>query len=185
MWECDRAELQRTLTLKQTNESRVPTLFCVLNMDNMQAAGIPRPFTVFCFTSWDGFVLLMLTRVSTLCRGCLNDTVYYSTHNLSRCLMLSLYTEYKTLTRSMLLFNPQSADVFFGPREVGGLRYLMFQPDFLSYNMFLNYVSQGCLTFCPVHYQSSFTSRLTQTGTRRQTLSLQLHAFFMSASPFM
>lgn len=131
--------------------------------------------------------------LSTICTGSSNETFYYSIHNLRHCAIIFLLPDwwfdvcarYKTQTRPPLLFYPQSADVFLRPREVGGRSYLMFQRYFLSYNMFLNYVSQACLTFCPVHYQSSFTSRLTQTGTLRQTLSLQLHAFFMSASPFM
>lgn len=153
----------------------------------IQAAGVRCPLNPFCLTSWIDFSSWCWHKcpLSTLCTSSLNETSYYSIHILSPCFMFSVHAEYKTQGGSPLLFYPQSADVFFGPREVGGRSYLMFQRDFLSYNMFLNYVSQVCLTFCPVHYQSSFTTRLTQTGTRRQTLSLQLHAFFISASPFM
>lgn len=52
--------------------------------------------------------------------------------------------------------------------------------------MFFNYVSGLRLAFCSAHYQSSFTSHFTQTGTLRlsQSPSLQLQMFFMSTSYF-
>lgn len=55
-----------------------------------------------------------------------------------------------------------------------------------SFTMFFNYVSCVRLAFCSAHYQSSFTSHFTQTGTLRpgQSPSLQLQIFFMLPSFF-
>lgn len=63
----------------------------------------------------------------------------------------------------------------------GGCSYLMFQRYFLSYNMFLNYVSQVWLAFCSVHYRSSFTSRFnTNRNAETNSIPAAVHIFHVS-----